>query len=84
MSWSREAGSLAFSDQEQHGLLGLSLALLPRERVGSAVPRKQEAAPLRHEHSCSGGLRSWSVPRPVCRSVGRAWGHPSWRLHSPL
>ena len=76
MSWSREAGSPAFLDQEQHGLLGLSPALLPRERVGCTVPRKQEAVPLPSEHSCNGGLCSWSVPRPLCRFCGQGLGAP--------
>ena len=76
MSWSREAGSPAFLDQEQHGLLGLSPALLPREPVGCTVPRKQEAVPLPNEHSCSGGLCSWSVPRPLCRFCGQGLGAP--------
>lgn len=76
MSWSREAGSPAFLDQGEHGLLGLFPALLPQKRVGCTVPRKQEAVPLGHEHSCSGGLCRWSVPRPLCRFCGQGLGTP--------
>lgn len=74
----------AFLDQEQNGPLVLLAALLPQKRVGCPVLRKQEAVPLGHEHSCSGGLCRGSVPRTLCRFCGQGLGAPLLAPSQPL